>query len=225
MKKVNISTKTKDSKKIKHHRKQILEASIMLFKEKGYHQTTTREIAKSANMSYGSIYDYINSKDDILYLFYEALYDQINVMIIEKLRNNECKGLLRVRSFVKEYFMVIDEISNETSIMYSESRSLSELHLNYVLAKENEFVDYVKNILHVSIQEDGIFISEDKLSLLANNIIVHGHMWAFRGWTLKKTFTLESYTKVQTDLFIDSIIGLKNTEVNEVETVETKSSI
>lgn len=211
MKKVKISTKTKDGSKIKYHRKQILDSSTMLFKQKGYHQTTTREIAKNANMSYGSIYDYINTKDDILYLFYEAFYDQLNVMINEKLRDNDCMGLLRVESFVKEYFIVIDEISNETSIMYSESRSLSELHLNYVLSKESEFVDYVKNILLKSIQEDGIVISEDKLSVLANNIIVQGHMWAFRGWTLKKTFTLERYIKVQTDLFIDSIVGIKNT--------------
>jgi len=205
MKKVKISTKTKDDGKIEQHRKKILESTITLFKEKGYHRTTTREIAKSANMSFGSIYGYINSKDDILYLFYEALYDQLNVMINEKIRDINSKGLLRLKSFVKEYFKVIDEISDQTSIMYSESRSLSELHLKYVLSKENEFIAYVKNILLKSVQEEGIIISEDKLTIVAHNIIVQGHMWAFRGWTLKETFTLEGYINVQTELLMDSI--------------------
>ncbi|WP_017380355.1 TetR/AcrR family transcriptional regulator [Paenisporosarcina sp. TG-14] len=212
MKKVKISTKTKDDGKIDEQRKKILESTLILFKEKGYHRTTTREIAQSANMSSGSIYGYINSKDDILYLFYEALYDKINIMINEKIRNIDCKGLCRLRSFVKEYFLVIDEISDETSIMYSESRSLSELHLKYVLSKELEFSSYVNDILLKSIQEESIFISEDKLSIVAHNIIVQGHMWAFRGWTLKQTFTLEGYINVQTELLIDSIVDCKSRE-------------
>ncbi|QBP41948.1 TetR/AcrR family transcriptional regulator [Paenisporosarcina antarctica] len=212
MKKVKISTKTKDDGKIDEQRKKILESTLILFKEKGYHRTTTREIAKSANMSSGSIYGYVNSKDDILYLFYEALYDQLNIMINEKIRDIESKGLSRLKSFVKEYFLVIDEISDQTSIMYSESRSLSELHLKYVLSKENEFSSYVKNILLKSIQEESIFISEDKVSIVAHNIIVQGHMWAFRGWTLKQTFTLEGYINVQTELLIDSIVDCKSRE-------------
>ena len=51
----------KSSKEIR-----ILEASAALFAEKGFHRTTTREIAEKAEVSEGTLYNYFKNKDDIL---------------------------------------------------------------------------------------------------------------------------------------------------------------
>lgn len=208
MDKFIIASMVKDNNKIEQRRKQILEASIVPFKEKGFHQTTTREIARNADMSFGAIYEYIDRKEDILYLFYEALYDQLNEMLNEKICD-ENKGILRLKSFIKEYFTIIDEISDETSIMYSESRSLSKSYLQYVFSKESEFINYVKSILSQSLLEENIEIVEKKICILSHNIIVQGHMWAFRGWALKKSFDLSEYIDLQMNLLIDSISELR----------------
>ena len=47
-------------------KEKILDAAYRLFCEKGYHQTTTNEIAKVANVSIGSLYSYFKDKDTIL---------------------------------------------------------------------------------------------------------------------------------------------------------------
>lgn len=44
----------------------ILEASAVLFAEKGFHRTTTREIADKASVAEGTLYNYFKNKDDIL---------------------------------------------------------------------------------------------------------------------------------------------------------------
>lgn len=44
----------------------ILDAAYSLFCQKGYYKTTTNEIARTANVSIGSLYSYFNDKDTIL---------------------------------------------------------------------------------------------------------------------------------------------------------------
>jgi len=44
----------------------ILDAAITVFAEKGFHKTTTTEIAKQAGVAVGTIYNYFASKDEVL---------------------------------------------------------------------------------------------------------------------------------------------------------------
>ncbi|OGO31115.1 MAG: hypothetical protein A2Z16_15685 [Chloroflexi bacterium RBG_16_54_18] len=45
----------------------ILDAAANLFAEKGFHRTTTRDIAAAADVSEGTLYNYFENKDDILF--------------------------------------------------------------------------------------------------------------------------------------------------------------
>ena len=47
-------------------RAQILDAATAVFAEKGYHRATTREIARRAGVAEGTIYNYFESKADLL---------------------------------------------------------------------------------------------------------------------------------------------------------------
>ncbi|GAB4542594.1 MAG: TetR/AcrR family transcriptional regulator [Anaerolineae bacterium] len=51
---------------IEARRNQILEAAASVFAEKGYHRATTREIASTAGVSEGTIYNYFDNKADLL---------------------------------------------------------------------------------------------------------------------------------------------------------------
>ncbi len=47
-------------------RNQILDAAMTVFAEKGFHRATTREIAETAGVAEGTIYNYFAGKDDLL---------------------------------------------------------------------------------------------------------------------------------------------------------------
>lgn len=51
---------------VEARRAQILEAACHCFSEKGYHQTTVRDICERAGLSAGAVYGYFKSKDEIL---------------------------------------------------------------------------------------------------------------------------------------------------------------
>ena len=82
---MRVHAKVKDQQLIDEKRRQIIEGAIRVFKEKGYHKATVREIAEEARIGLGSIYDYVKSKDDILYLFFEnyvrAFYGKVKAQV------------------------------------------------------------------------------------------------------------------------------------------------
>ena len=77
-------------------RKEIFDASVHLFLDKGFNETSMREIAKAAGVGKSTLYDYFNSKDEILISYFEdeiqkitARAQQINqqdLSVSEKLR-------------------------------------------------------------------------------------------------------------------------------------------
>jgi AcrR family transcriptional regulator len=54
---------------------QILDAAAAVFSEKGFHPTTTRDIAKRAGISEGTIYNYFANKNALLLGIFERMKD------------------------------------------------------------------------------------------------------------------------------------------------------
>ena len=51
---------------VEARRNQILDSAAAVFAEKGFHRATTKEIARRAGIAEGTIYNYFDSKDDLL---------------------------------------------------------------------------------------------------------------------------------------------------------------
>lgn len=57
-------------------RQQIIDAGYRCFARKGFHQTTTREICREANLSLGALYHYFASKDAIIQASFEFDFER-----------------------------------------------------------------------------------------------------------------------------------------------------
>ena len=68
-------SKQKQDQLIETRKKQIREAALALFDEKGYSATKISDISAKAGISKGLIYHYYETKEDILYSFREPLLE------------------------------------------------------------------------------------------------------------------------------------------------------
>ena len=57
---------TRRERQIAARLEQILDAAARLFASKGFHRTTTKEIAEAADVAEGTLYNYFESKNDML---------------------------------------------------------------------------------------------------------------------------------------------------------------
>jgi AcrR family transcriptional regulator len=73
---MEVQTSIKNKDLVSKRRKQIITAASKLFFEKGFDQTTMREISRASGLTMGSLYDYVRSKDDILVLVYKDVIER-----------------------------------------------------------------------------------------------------------------------------------------------------
>ncbi len=62
----NEQSPTRRERRAAARKAQILEAAATVFAEKGFHRATTKEIAEAADVSEGTLYNYFDSKEDLL---------------------------------------------------------------------------------------------------------------------------------------------------------------
>ena len=200
-----IPTLVKDSALVEERRRKIVEAAVGLFVRKGYHLTTTREIARAAGVSIGSLYEYVQSKEDVLYLVCDAIHGEIEARLREEI--GEGKAALEIlEDAIRGYFQVCDAMQDSILLIYRETASLDRESQGYVLQNEERITEIFAEILRQGLS-DGSFRFEgvQALALMAHNIVVLGHMWAFRRWFLRGKFDLDGYTRYQTSLVLHEL--------------------
>jgi TetR/AcrR family transcriptional regulator, cholesterol catabolism regulator len=205
MSKREVPASVKDARLIKKRRNQMIKGAIALFKQKGFHRTTTREIAKASGFSIGTLYEYIRQKEDVLYLVCDRIYDEVRERM-EKDIDTHQGTLESFKLAIAHYFKVVDELQDEVLVMYQEAKSLSKESLPYVLDKEMQMVGMFENILKQCVDNGVFHLNEQEIRLFAHNIFVLGQMWGFRRWALQKMYTLDEYIEMQTNLLLKGIL-------------------
>ncbi|NHM30121.1 TetR/AcrR family transcriptional regulator [Neobacillus terrae] len=204
MKKREVQASVKDERLVIKRRNQMIKGAVTLFKQKGFHRTTTREIAKASGFSIGTLYEYIRTKEDVLYLVCDSIYDQVRDRLQKDLDHN--RGTIEsLKLGIAYYFKIVDEMQDEVLVMYQEAKSLRKDTLPYVLRKEIEMVAMFENLLSRCVQNGELILSEKQVKMIAHNIIVQGQMWGFRRWALQKVYSLEEYIELQTELLCNGL--------------------
>lgn len=200
----SVETNVKDEELIRIRRDQLVKAAVKLFTEKGFHRTTTREIAKASGFSIGTLYEYIRSKEDVLYLVCDDIYNKVS----EKLKLSMAlkgSGLQSLENAIKGCIHVMDEMQDEVLVMYQEAKSLSKESLSYVLNKEKDMAYYFKEVLDHCVQNGALKLNEKESTFFSHQILVQCQMWAFRRWTLRKEFTIEDYKALQVKAILNGL--------------------
>lgn len=68
-------TRSRREKRIAERKSNIMQAAADTFARKGFHNTTTKEIAEAADVAEGTIYNYFDSKEDLLLQIFDYLAD------------------------------------------------------------------------------------------------------------------------------------------------------
>lgn len=205
-----VPTQVKNKALVERRRRQIVDASVHLFIENGFHKTTTRQIAKTSGISIGSLYEYISTKEDVLYLVCDAIHDEIEQGVSEALKRAN-KGKNTLAEVIREYFLVCNSMNDHILLIYQETQSLPSKWRKIVLENEVRITGIFKGVL-AKLTASGAIprMKTSALDLIAHNISVLGHMWTFRRWFLANHYSIEDYTRLQTA----SIMGMCRESAN-----------
>lgn len=88
-------------------RRKIYEAAMELFREKGFEETTMRDIAAKAKVALGGTYYYFSSKDAIVLAFYREMQDSSTALVSEALAGRK-KLKERLRAVIDQRLRLLE---------------------------------------------------------------------------------------------------------------------
>ena len=185
-------SKIKNNELIKAKQNDICVAAERLFAKKGYHNTSIREIAEQSKISIGSLYDYIDNKEDILFMLSQRFHSEI-VKEVVKVLNSGLSVIQELKGTIETTLRVIDRFQEYVLFTYRDSKMLKKEDLIAVLEQESFVTDTFTKIIKKGM-EQGLF-ETDEPEIMANMINIMTHSWALKRYNLKR-FSLFSFQQI-----------------------------
>jgi len=204
--KKQISTKTKNPQIVKEKQKLIIQVASELFSKKGYHGASLRDISAASGINLGYIYNYISSKDDILYLFYQIFQEKWSHLYENLSESKDENPVDQLKHLIESMLPIMHELSDFVLAMYTESRHLKKESLHSVLEEESKMICQLEELIARGVNQ-GFFETED--TFFSANIIQYLiHIYPLKRWNLRHRYSNKQFLELLTN-HIFSILGVK----------------
>ncbi|RJS92923.1 TetR/AcrR family transcriptional regulator [Salinisphaera sp. Q1T1-3] len=138
------------SNKRRESAKRIRQAAKKLFFTQGYDATTLRQIAFEAGFKVGSLYNHIDSKEDLLLQIMGSVIDDLNERVREAVAAAEGDTIERLRAGLAAHLAFHAERAQEVFIGNTELKSLSEEARSSITQKRLEYESYLGDLIETA---------------------------------------------------------------------------
>jgi AcrR family transcriptional regulator len=134
---------------------QVRAAALRLFKEKGYHATSMRDIASEVGINKGSLYSYIRSKEDLLIPVFEQAMGVLLTQIEAVAADTALTPTERLQRAIHAHVTVVADHLDILTVYLSEWRQLGADSLTTVRLQRERYA-----ALFLAILQDGVASGE-----------------------------------------------------------------
>lgn len=141
-------------------KKQLKQAALILFSEKGFHNTSSNEIAKKAGLSIGTFYSYFTDKTALYEELVKDLYQDALAQIPDIGIENEDDMIPDPAELIRSYIQTIMQIHTympafqkeitSLSQQYEEFRVLEEKYRSYAAEKVLRLLQGYRKLLRIT---------------------------------------------------------------------------
>src|SRR6266540_4124879 len=186
----SIRTNTKDPELIRDRREQLIRAALEVFQKKGFHEATVRDIGRAAALTQGTIYNYVRSKEDILFLVCDHVVAEY-VASMQEAAISTGDPQTRLEGALRGIARVMADRRSTILLLYHESHNLDRRSLRSLLARVDDFIVKVEELIAEAMAPRRRRGSERRV--LANILTFLPTVLALRGWALPQDLTREQY--------------------------------
>ncbi|MCE2761264.1 MAG: TetR/AcrR family transcriptional regulator [Acetobacteraceae bacterium] len=178
----HIATQVKDADRVSERRAHIVRAAARVFRAKGFHGATIRDVAIEAGLSQGSLYNYVRTKDDILYLVHKDLTEGYT-QEVEAAIATVHEPCARFRAAIAAFTRAMRRRSGDIALIYQETHALGPESRHAVLAQTERFIELFSGLVDEARAAGMALPGAGKL---ASDIVTFlPIMLALRRWRLK----------------------------------------
>ena len=170
-------------------RKQILDAALAVFVEKGFKGSTTLEIAKKADIAEVTLFRYFSSKKEIFLESIEPIL--ISTLEVNIKSSNELHAFAKLEHLLYERIKLISKNYQVVKLILTEASFLSELG-------NDNFTNRIIEILKTMLMQIGISINDEDFTIR----LFMGSMLSFLYMPEKNEETIKNYVNKVVSLIL-----------------------
>jgi AcrR family transcriptional regulator len=182
-----------DGRKSRRRDAEVLEAAVNIFNERGYADATMQDIADSLGILKGSLYYYLDTKEDLLYWLLVDIHDGVDKLLEEAMAGEDLRAIERLEKYVALQVQFNVRNLKRISIYYHEIDRLSPPRRKELVDRrkvhDRQIVGLVKQA-----QEDGDADATLNAKLLSN-CIFGTIIWIYRWYRPSSGPTIAELTK------------------------------
>jgi AcrR family transcriptional regulator len=191
----------KNSANFLEKRTKIIKKAARLFMKNGYAQTSMREISGATGIELSNLYNFINSKEEILFLTFNMIHSPLSNLFDNYKISDITNPEVQLRTAIRELAKINYEYKGEVLLLYRESKILPKKYLKIILSRETEMVCQFEDIIKRIAEEKPLKIVDS--SYAANLIVFYANFYPLKRWNMRK------YTKEEImDLTENTIMNL-----------------
>lgn len=164
------------------------------------------DLAKEVGVSVGTIYQYVASKEDILFLVVEDILETYRIEVPKTMEGIE-DPVERLAAGFRAYCGIVDSRRAATLLGYQESRNMHREGLEKVKELELETNRYFIECISEAVDQ-GRFVCANP-DLAAFNLVISAHTWALKHWYMKGRFNLEQFITTQLAMTLRALLADK----------------
>lgn len=189
---------------------EIIDAAAAVFLEKGYDRTSTEDISAAVGILKGSLYHYVQSKEDLLFRIIKQSYDDA-LVTIQSAVELEGDGLARLNAFVHGHVKFAVQNLTAFTIQLREFTRLSPERRREITAGGDAYLNGLRRILRDG-QREGVI--DEQLDVPLTSLAILGQLNSLTQW-------YRPNGRLSTKRLADSFAGLVITSVASDSTVRS----
>lgn len=124
----------------------ILSAACQLFAESDFHNVSMEEVAISAGVGKGTLYNYFQSKDDLYFSILQSRLEKL-LEVLENAYSNRCDFIRNLRSLILHLYSFMSKYRYFHQIWNREENSLEQKNNTVILDMRNKILTLIRRVL------------------------------------------------------------------------------
>ncbi len=191
-----IPTTIKNPERVAHRRTELIEIATKMFLDRGFHNTSIRDIVRACSFNVASLYMYVSSKEDILYLVAQDLMNNIAIKLSETVLDPQSPERSLESGFAS-YCQIVNKFRRPIRLLYREVGFLPSEPRANVVETVSSVITYFENIIAKGI-EAGVFRNVPA-RLAGLDVMFIAHMIALHSREVRAIGELDAYINYQLD--------------------------
>jgi TetR/AcrR family transcriptional regulator, cholesterol catabolism regulator len=192
----DIPTTIKNPERVAHRRTELIDVATKMFLERGFHNTSIRDIVRACSFNVASLYMYVSSKEDILYLVAQDLMNNIAQKLSEAVLDPDSPERSLEIGFAS-YCQIVNKYRRPIRLLYREVGFLPAEPRSNVVATVSSVISYFENIIAKGIDAGAFRKVPARLAGL--DVMFIAHMIALHTREVRAMGDLDDYINFQLD--------------------------